>query len=318
VFVPAIINQSAGQKSVKLTITPAAGYGNAKELFGSVTLVANHAPTIIRFDILSPDIIEPGVAVTIQGVATDEDNDILSYTWNMFGNSDPVQLGLITNPVVVHPLTNIIHGSLLVTDPYGGSDMLAIPPVLVSSRVVVDGIVGMDLTYIPRAMSATPTTFTFGSIPVGLSFVDGTVMGIPQVVGITNTFLEAVSSSGTDHRLFTWRISAAVIPPLSPTNLIVNGDGNNPRYRTGQSLVIQWVITNDGGVIPTSVIELRRFDGDLVKTYNTGQGVNILTVTSADIVSLFGDYQDIVIRVYALRNNVRSVFPAQTIVVYAF
>jgi hypothetical protein len=105
---------------------------------------------------------------------------------------------------------------------------------------------------------------------------------------------------------------------LTPTNLAVNGDGNNPRYLSGNGLTIQWTITNDGGGLPGSVIELRTFDGTLMKTLEIPVGVNIATLSPSDILSIFGTNQDIIIRVYAVRNSVRSPFPAECIVTYAY
>ena len=195
---------------------------------------------------------------------------------------------------------------------------MSIPAVLVSSKTTVDGTVGVSFTYRPYAMSPTTSTFSWGEIPSGLTLINGTILGTPQIAGITATQLTATSASGTDVRDFTWRIYTAATPPLSPTNFIVNGDGNNPRYASGQTLTLQWTITNDGGTVPGSAVELRKFDGTLVKTIEVGSGINVLVLTSNDILSSFGSYQDIDIRVYALRNSTRSVFPAETIVTYTY
>lgn len=315
VLLPSISNQTAGSRRVKLTITPTVG--DPVVLYGSVTLIENHAPVIQRFDILSPDNIQPGVATTIRAIVTDQDNDVLSYSWAMTNISDPIT-GLNSNPIVVHPNGTLLTGTLTASDPYGSYDTTSIPAVLVSSKTVVDGTVGVAFSYRPYAMSPTAATFSWGEIPSGLTLISGTVLGTPQTAGITATQLTATSASGTDVRDFTWRIYTAATPPLSPTNLIVNGDGNNPRYASGQTLTLQWTITNDGGTVPGSVIELRQFDGTLVKTIELGSGVNVLVLTSNEILSSFGSYQDIDVRVYALRNSTRSVFPAETIATYTY
>jgi hypothetical protein len=195
---------------------------------------------------------------------------------------------------------------------------MSIPTVLISSKTVVDGTVGVAFSYRAYAMSPTVATFSWDEIPSGLTLISGTVLGTPQIAGITASQLTATSASGTDVRDFTWRIYTATTPPLTPTNFIVNGDGNNPRYASGQTLTLQWTLTNDGGTVPGSAVELRKFDGTLVKTIDVGSGVSVLVLTSNDILSSFGSYQDIDIRVYALRNSSRSVFPAQTIVTYAY
>ncbi len=315
VLLPSISNQTAGSRRVKLTITPTVG--DPVVLYGSVTLIENHAPVIQRFDILSPDNIQPGVATTIQAIVTDQDNDVLSYSWAMTNISDPIT-GLNSNPIVVHPNGTLLTGTLTASDPYGSYDSMTIPTVLVSSKTVVDGTVGVAFSYRPYAMSPTTATFSWGEIPSGLTLINGTVLGTPQTAGITVTQLTATSASGTDVRDFTWRIYTAATPPLSPTNLIINGDGNNPRYASGQTLTLQWTVTNDGGTVPGSVVELRQFDGTLVKTIEVGSGVNVLVLTSNEILSSFGSYQDIDVRVYALRNSTRSVFPAETIVTYTY
>ena len=315
VLLPSIANQTAGSRRVKLTITPTVG--DAVVLYGSVTLIENHAPVIQRFDILSPDNIQSGVATTIQAIVTDQDNDILSYSWAMTNVSDPIT-NLNSNPIVVHPNGTLLTGTLTASDPYGSYDSMSIPAVLVSSKTTVDGTVGVSFTYRPYAMSPTTATFSWGEIPSGLTLINGTILGTPQIAGITATQLTATSASGTDVRDFTWRIYTAATPPLSPTNFIVNGDGNNPRYASGQTLTLQWTITNDGGTVPGSAVELRKFDGTLVKTIEVGSGINVLVLTSNDILSSFGSYQDIDIRVYALRNSTRSVFPAETIVTYTY
>ena len=315
VLLPSIANQTEGSRRVKLTITPTVG--DAVVLYGSVTLIENHAPVIQRFDILSPDNIQSGVATTIQAIVTDQDNDILSYSWAMTNVSDPIT-NLNSNPIVVHPNGTLLTGTLTASDPYGSYDSMSIPAVLVSSKTTVDGTVGVSFTYRPYAMSPTTATFSWGEIPSGLTLINGTILGTPQIAGITATQLTATSASGTDVRDFTWRIYTAATPPLSPTNFIVNGDGNNPRYASGQTLTLQWTITNDGGTVPGSAVELRKFDGTLVKTIEVGSGINVLVLTSNDILSSFGSYQDIDIRVYALRNSTRSVFPAETIVTYTY
>lgn len=222
-----------------------------------------------------------------------------------------------TNPITVTPNTQVLSGSLTVSDPYGLSATASIPPVLIASRTVVDGTVGVPLTYVARAMSATTGTFTWGIIPSGLTQIDGTILGTPLVEGITNTTLSVASTSGIDTRAFTWRIATAVIAPLSPTNLIVNGDGTNPRYTTGQNLTIQWTVTTDGGALPSSIIELCKFDGTVIKTIEIPTGANVYTVTSNDILTSFGSYQDILVKVYLTRNTAKSQFPAQTIVTFA-
>tara|TARA_R110000868_G_scaffold247427_2_gene503817 strand:- start:577 stop:8088 length:7512 start_codon:yes stop_codon:yes gene_type:complete len=315
VLLPSIANQTAGSRRAKLTITPTVG--DAVVLYGSVTLIENHAPVIQRFDILSPDNIQSGVATTIQAIVTDQDNDILSYSWAMTNVSDPIT-NLNSNPIVVHPNGTLLTGTLTASDPYGSYDSMSIPAVLVSSKTAVDGTIGVSLVYRPYAMSPTPATFSWGEIPSGLTLINGTILGVPQIAGITATQLTATSASGTDVRDFTWRIYTAATPPLSPTNFIVNGDGNNPRYASGQTLTLQWTITNDGGTVPGSAIELCQFDGTLVKTIEVGSGINVLVLTSNDILSSFGSYQDIDIKVYALRNSTRSVFPAETVVTYTY
>ena len=314
VLVPSIPNQTAGFKLVRLTITPT--IGTAQVFYGSVNLIENHTPTIDRFDIVSEGPLEAGEPVTILAVATDVDNDILSYAWVM-SNVQDLNPQYKTNPITVTPNTQVLSGSLTVSDPYGLSATASIPPVLIASRTVVDGTVGVPLTYVARAMSATTGTFTWGIIPSGLTQIDGTILGTPLVEGITNTTLSVASTSGIDTRAFTWRIATAVIPPLSPTNLIVNGDGTNPRYTTGQNLTIQWTVTTDGGALPSSIIELCKFDGTVIKTIEIPTGANVYTVTSNDILTSFGSYQDILVKVYLTRNTAKSQFPAQTIVTFA-
>jgi hypothetical protein len=318
ILVPVLVSQTRGQKRVKLTITPPSGAGDEVELYGQVTLYENHDPEVVRFNIVSPELIIAGEAVTIECEATDPDDDILAYEWNLTGCSDPVQVGLTTNPVTVYPITTVVYGSMTVSDPYGGYDTARIPPVIISSSTIVDGYVGFDLEYTPRAMSESAGTFTFGQLPSGLALLDGVVIGTPLIAGTTDTTLTCVSSTGTDSRPFLWRIFPAVDAPLSPTNLIVNGDGNNPRYQASQDLIIQWTVTSDGGVVPSSIVELRKFNGSLMKTVAVSQGVNVYKLTSNTILETFGSYQDISVRVFALRNGVRSIFPAETIVTYAY
>lgn len=314
VLVPSIPNQTSGFKLVRLTITPT--IGTAQVFYSSVNLIENHSPTIDRFDIISEGPLEAGQPVTILAVATDVDNDILSYAWVMSDVED-LNPRYKTNPITVTPNTQVLSGSLTVNDPYGLSATASIPPVLIASRTLVDGTVGVPLTYVARAMSATTGTFTWGIIPSGLTQIDGTILGTPLIEGITNTTLSVASTSGIDTRAFTWRIATAVIAPLSPTNLIVNGDGTNPRYTTGQNLTIQWTVTTDGGALPSSIIELCKFDGTVIKTIEIPTGANVYTVTSNDILTSFGSYQDILVKVYLTRNTAKSQFPAQTIVTFA-
>ena len=315
VLVPSTASQTSGQKLVRLTVTPTTG--SAQVFYGSVNLIENHAPSIDRFDIVSPSLIVAGEPVTIRAVASDIDNDILSYAWYM-SNIDDLNKNYATNPITISPTGTLVTGSLTVSDPYGAYDTVAIPNVLISSATVVNGTVGVPLIYVAHAMSPTSGTFTWGSIPPGLTQIDGTILGTPLVEGITNTTISVVSTSGIDTRDFSWVISVAVAAPLTPTNLMVNGDGTNPRYSTGQNLTVAWTLTSDGGVVPSSIVELCRFDGTLVKSIVVPAGVSVLQVTCNEILSSFGSYQDVLVKVYSYRNSVRSPFPAQTIVTYTY
>jgi hypothetical protein len=315
VLIPSIENQTSGTKLARLVVTPV--IGSPQVFYCSVNLIENHTPSIERFNIVSPEIIVAGQPVVIEAVATDLDNDILSYAWTMT-NTDDINKLFSSNPITVTPSGTLVSGSLTVSDPYGASDTLSIPSVLISSRTIVDGTIGVPLVYVARAMSPTSGTFSWGVIPTGLTQIDGTILGTPLIEGITNTTMSVISNSGIDTRDFTWRIATAAAAPLTPTNLIVNGDGTNPRYSSGQSLTVQWTITNDGGAIPASVVELCRFDGTTVKTIDIPAGVSVLVVTPNEILSSFGSYQDIQVKVYSYRNSVRSQFPAQTIVTYTY
>jgi hypothetical protein len=315
VLIPSIENQTSGTKLARLVVTPV--IGSPQVFYCSVNLIENHTPSIERFNIVSPEIIVAGQPVVIEAVATDLDNDILSYAWTMT-NTDDINKLFSSNPITVTPSGTLVSGSLTVSDPYGASDTLSIPSVLISSRTIVDGTIGVPLVYVARAMSPTSGTFSWGVIPTGLTQIDGTILGTPLIEGVTNTTMSVISNSGIDTRDFTWRIATAAAAPLTPTNLIVNGDGTNPRYSSGQSLTVQWTITNDGGAIPASVVELCRFDGTTVKTIDIPAGVSVLVVTPNEILSSFGSYQDIQVKVYSYRNSVRSQFPAQTIVTYTY
>jgi hypothetical protein len=165
-------------------------------------------------------------------------------------------------------------------------------------------------------MTPTTGTFAFDAIPSGLAQVDGTVLGTPLIIGTTETYLSVVSADGQDRKPFTWVIITSTAAPLPPTNLVVNGSGGNPTYQSGESLTIQWSITSDGLDTPSSLIELRKFDGQLVSTITVAVGVNIFTLLSTDILSLFGANQNIIVQVFALRNSVRSTVPAECTVTY--
>jgi len=307
--------QTAGTKTVRLTITPVVGL--AKTILSKVILVENEPPTIVRFDV-SPEIVVAGVESSIEAIATDPEGDYLTYSWSMENVADIPTTGLTSNPLTITPNLTRIMGTVVVYDQYGASGTLAIPPVLITSSVDLAGTVNVPFLYVPRSMSQTTGTFTIATLPSGLSFLNGTVTGTPLVVGVTETTLGFTSPSGSDERALTFSIVTLPDAPLTPTNLRINGDGTNPRYIAAQDVIIQWTITSDGGEIPGSIVEIRTISGELKYSTTMAKGVDILSLSSAAIISLLGGYSDFVVRVFAYRASVKSVFSAETRVVYSF
>ena len=306
--------QTGGVRRVKVRVTPS--IGTYKDLWTTVEFIQNLSPVFSEFEILSPSHVTAGNPVTILGVASDPDGDFLSYSWAISNSSGPISSGLTSNPLTVTPTTGRVDGVLTVTDGYGGSISVSIPPALISSSLSASGQVSVPFLYLPQAMSLSTGLFTVDVLPSGLSFVDGTISGVPLSAGVTNTRLSFSSADGSDSRTLRIAITPSVVSPSSPTNLRVNGDGTNPRYSSSTVLNIQWTVTTDNGLIPSFDVEFRTVGGELKQTLSTGLGVNVLSVSAAQILSMFGAYQDVSLRVYSVHDGVRSIFPAETQVTY--
>lgn len=308
--------QVGGTKVVEFTASPV--IGQVRSVRYSIDLLGNQAPTIRRFNIISPELVVPGQEVVLEVDAVDPDGDYLSYSWDI---TSPIINTLSTNlpynPVSLIPVGGTISGDVEVTDSFGALAVASIPPLIVSSRLDLDGTVSVPFIYVPRSMASGPVNYKFGDLPLGLTYAGGTLVGVPLIAGVVDTTLTAEDSHGnSDERALHFTIVTMPNAPLSPSNLRVNGDGTNPRYSSGQDVVIQWTVTSDSEKVSGSQVELRTVAGDLKLTFTLAEGRDILTITPAQILGAYGSLQDLVIRVYAYRDGLRSVFPAETRVDY--
>ena len=98
---------------------------------------------------------------------------------------------------------------------------------LITSAPVVDGIVGLPLTYVITTTGSTPMTLSTSALPTGLSFAGTTISGTPTAAGTTNVTLTASNAGGTAHATLAIVIAAAV-PPLITSPLAENATVGTP------------------------------------------------------------------------------------------
>jgi hypothetical protein len=292
--------ETPGAKVARVTATTGAVTG---QLAISVRLVANRPPVISAISMGS---VEAGRVVEVAGTASDPDGDPLSYGWS-FTQPLASRLG---NPVNVTATGPIVAGVLTVTDSLGATATLAIPPALITSPLVAQGVVGQPFTYQISAMGQPPMAFTAAGLPPGLGIVGDVISGMPLESGVALVTLGASGAGGSASASLTLEVSLAPSPPPAPANLAVNGMAAAPFYSHNQDLVITWTVINDNINLeqPSSVLEFRDVSGAVRLTAPVAKGVANYTLTAAALQAAFGGEPTLSVRALETRAGVLSAY----------
>lgn len=223
---------------------------------------------------------------------------------------------------VNYTLKHNIRGTLTVADPYGGSHIMAIPPVIVTngltitSELSVQAVVLLDFSYQIKASGSGPYDFSTGPLPAGLllNTETGTIYGQPKEV---STFLVPITVKTKDgSQSDTKSLSISVVStrsarPPAPTNLQVFNDGVNPTYSSSTlSIPIRWTIARDQfdatAEVPTTLVEIRSPADELKGEISVDAGVDTYELSIDELVGYLGGKTDFVVYAYHMRNNLRS------------
>lgn len=304
-----LFGQVAGNKVIRLVAsTPT----SSAEVSIPITLVANSAPVVTSFGISGS--IGAGQASQVSAVATDADGDILTYAWAF---NRPFGINRSGNPVSVTLASgSVIEGTVVVSDPLGGSVTAYTPRILITSPTVATGVRGLAFNYAITAMGYAPVVVGASGLPAGLTLSGQAITGTPVSFGIIDILLTASSADGVDVKTLRLTISDFTPPPPAPSNLKVNGS-INPTYIATDSLSVTMTLVNDLPNLenPTAILELRTAADDLKLTINLAAGVNTITITPTQINAAFLALPTFILRAYSTRAGVRSDFFTQVTVV---
>jgi hypothetical protein len=264
VLVIDMTGQSPGMLTAVVKVTTTIG----KIGYGSVDIVvAQDVQPVVDFFHVEPlsetGPVTAGQPAIISVTATSPVGTALAYAWTFTNPSATTRVG---NPVIVTPSSSsaIITGSVVVTDVLGASTTATIPPVIISSPLTVNAVLGAQLTYMLTAMGLSPT-FTALQMPPGMTLIGNIISGVPTVAG---TFQIQVTATDVNSKMDTRTIFVTVTAgavPLAPTNLLVKGS-SFPTYRAGDSIPVTWV-------------QADRTTSTILKFYVLGSQVTMLGVT---------------------------------------
>jgi len=265
VLVVDMAGQSPGTLTAVVVVTTTIG----KTGTGSVDIiVAQDSDPVVDFFHVEPlsgsGPVTAGQPAIISVTVTSPAGMAMAYAWTF---TNPVATTRVGNPVIVTPgpASAIITGSVVVTDVLGASTTVTIPPVIISSPLSVNAVLGAQFTYVLTAMGAAPVAFTALQVPPGMTLVGNIISGVPTVAGTFQIQVTATDTGGkTDTRTIYVTVTAGNVP-LAPMNLLVKGS-SFPTYRSGDSIPVTWMQADQA----TSTV---------LKFYVLGSQTTMLSVT---------------------------------------
>ncbi len=210
---------TAGTTLVLLGATNGSGTGNATL---TITVAAAGAAPIITNNPLSA----AGTVGSPFSFTTTASGSPASFTGTPLpaGLSIATATGIITGTPTTAGNTQVLLGA---TNGAGtGNATLSITvapagvaPIVSNNPLTAAGTVGTPFGFTITA-SGSPTSFSAGPLPAGLSVVatTGVITGVPTTVGITPVLLTASNSTGTGIATLTITVAAAAVAPIITNN----------------------------------------------------------------------------------------------------
>jgi hypothetical protein len=278
-----VASEAEGQAVALVTVTTVIG----KVSQGSVLVEfdTNQAPVLRNFTIV-PGTVMPGQECQVGADAYDPDGDAISYSWSF----DAPVITRVGNPVLVTPVYGTIPGTLVMTDVLGATTLQVIPQVLITSSVVVAGTVGQQFSYVPTMMGDPTPVISATQLPVGMILVNGTITGVPAVIGRGTIELVATQGILVDTR-HVYVTVVAGIELAAPTNLLVNGLVDS-YFHSGENISVAWA--NDS--VNYTILRFYRLDSSLAFTVTLDPGVNSYFISNFNLVQVLGAEQSFIVR----------------------
>ena len=281
--------ESPGAATVVVDVVTTSG--KTGQATTQITIEPNYPPVLQYFG-ARPETIVPGQECQFMAFAEDPNGDVLTFDWAF---DDPAGVVRKGNPVYITPSTNVVKGTLLMTDVVGDTTVAIIPPVVITSAAVVYGTVGRPFTYIPKAMGDPAPTWVVNPIPSGLTYINGTVVGYPGITGVGTLGLVATNTYGSDTRQVYVSVQASAGNiPSPPTNLQVKGSFY-PTYHSGEDISVTW--TGDG--LSKTVLRFYTLTSSLFLTATLSAGVESFLLANAEFIEAIGTEQPFVIHAYS-------------------
>lgn len=206
---------TVGTTSVLLGATSAIGTGNATLTI--TVAAAGAAPIITNNPLTAAGTVGSAFSFTItaSGIPTSFAATPLPAGLNLNASTGaitgtPTAVGVTT--VVLGATNGSGTGNATLTITVGASGL---PPVITNNPLVAAGTVGVPFGYTITA-SGSPTGYTTGALPAGLSVVaaTGVITGTPTATGTTNVTLNATNATGTGSATLSITIGAVAGVPV--------------------------------------------------------------------------------------------------------
>jgi hypothetical protein len=172
--------------------------------------------------------------------------------------------------------------------------------MFITSPMTVQGTLGIPFVYRPKAMGNPQPVFTVQQVPTGTAFVNGTVGGIPTVLGPGTIQLTATQGAVVDHRHVKVTIVRGTAV-MAPTDLLVKGM-TYPTYHTGEDISMTW--TSDPAYY--TVIKFFKLDGTQVLNVVVAPGIESFAIGNAQLVQALGTEQPFIVHAHGSNGTLES------------
>lgn len=306
-IVLSIASEVAGAKKVVVKVSTATGF---REFDINLVLQANQNPVVNR--LLFPANIGPGTQIAVSANVSDPDGDLVTTRWH-FVESGSIITG---NPVNFTPSGSLIKGSVVASDALGGQLSYAIPVIVITSDLSVEGVVSESFSYQTTVMGRAPITYTASGLPSGLTLdaSTGIISGTPESFGRVEIVVMATNSDGATSETLVINVNEDPIPPTPPFNVRVNNQlSTTPTYTNGEDLLITWDIVNNVPTLddPDVLIQFRDQSGIVLDSATVAAGTTTYTLTNSALQGLYGSETNVIIRLFAVRNSTQSEYHQQ-------